>query len=162
VNAQMEAVAHKCLEGAESNRMTFPQVVATLMGAGFEGYSVDFRRGMVAYYSPSGENIEFSGAKPHLPVAANFDATAVKEAIREAQSLVPGYTYQGFIAKVAGAGCAGYMVSFLGRRVLYFARSAETHVEYFLNRLSGSTALNDPKNNVGHLTRSCRISRTLC
>jgi uncharacterized protein YbcV (DUF1398 family) len=127
----MEAIAHKCLEGAESNSMTFPQVVSTLMGVGFEGYSVDFRRGMVAYYLPSGETVEFSGAKPALPVAADFDATAVKEAIREAQTLVPGYTYKGFITKVAGAGCAGYMVSFLGRRVLYFARSAETHVEHF-------------------------------
>ena len=126
----MEAIARKCLKGAESNSMTFPQVVSTLMGAGFEGYSVDFRRGRVAYYSPSGETVEFSG-KPALPVAADFDATAVKEAIREAQMLVPGYTYKGFIAKVAGAGCAGYMVSFLGRRVLYFARSAETHIEHF-------------------------------
>ncbi len=127
----MEAIAHKCLEGAESNSMTFPQVVSTLMGAGFEGYSVDLRRGMVAYYSPSGETVEFTGAKPALPVAADFDATAVKEAIREAQTLVPGYTYKGFLTKVAGAGCAGYIVSFLGRRVLYFARSAETHVEHF-------------------------------
>jgi hypothetical protein len=28
--------------------MTFPQIVATLMEAGFEGYFVDFRRGMRA------------------------------------------------------------------------------------------------------------------
>jgi uncharacterized protein YbcV (DUF1398 family) len=131
VDAQMEAIARKCLEGAESNSMTFPQIVSTLMGAGFEGYSVDFRRGMVAYYSPRGETVEFSGAKPALAVAADFDASAVKDAIRQAQNLVPGYTYMGFIAKVARAGCAGYMVSFLGRRVLYFARSAETHVEHF-------------------------------
>jgi uncharacterized protein YbcV (DUF1398 family) len=127
----MEAIAHKCLKAAESDSMTFPQVVSTLMGAGFEGYSADFRRGMFAYYSPSGEAIEFSGTKPALPVAVAFDVTAVKEAIREAQTLVPGYTYKGFVDKVAAAGCAGYIVSFLGRRVLYFARSAETHVEHF-------------------------------
>jgi uncharacterized protein YbcV (DUF1398 family) len=131
VRTPMEEIAHKCLEGAESNRMRFPQVVSALMEAGFEGYSVDFRRGVVAYYTPSGETIEFSRAKPDLPVAVDFDAAVVKEAIREAQALVPGYTYKGFINKVAGAGCAGYMVSFLGRRVLYFARSAETHVEHF-------------------------------
>jgi hypothetical protein len=29
------------------------------------------------------------------------------------------------------AGCAGYIVSFLGRRVVYFGRTAETHVEHF-------------------------------
>ena len=111
--------------------MTFPQVVSTLMAAGFEGYSVDLRRGTVAYYSPSGDNVELKASKPALPVAEDFNATVVKEAIREAQALVSGYTYKGFITKVAGAGCAGYMVSFLGRRVLYFARSAETHVEHF-------------------------------
>jgi uncharacterized protein YbcV (DUF1398 family) len=131
VDAQMRAIAQKCLEAAQSNSMTFPQVVSTLMRAGFEGYSVDFRKGVVAYYSSAGEAVEFSGAKPDLPVAVNFNVATVKEAIREAQALTPGYTYGGFINKVAGAGCAGYMVSFLGRRVLYFARSAQTHVEYF-------------------------------
>jgi uncharacterized protein YbcV (DUF1398 family) len=127
----MKAIAQKCLEGAESNTMTFPQVVSLLMGAGFEGYAVDFRRGMVTYYSPTGESVELPGARPALPVSADFDANVVKAAIREAQTLAAGYSYRGFVTKVAGAGCAGYMVSFLGRRALYFGRSAETHVEYF-------------------------------
>jgi uncharacterized protein YbcV (DUF1398 family) len=131
VDTQTKAIAQKCLEGAESNTMTFPQIVSTLMEARFEGYAVDFRRGMVAYYSPTGETVELYGTKPEVPVAADFDATVVKDAIREAQTRAPGYTYRGFVTKVARAGCAGYMVSFLGRRVLYFGRSAETHVEPF-------------------------------
>jgi uncharacterized protein YbcV (DUF1398 family) len=44
---------------------------------------------------------------------------------------VPGYTYLGFCKKAALAGCAGYVVSFSGRRVLYIGRTAETHVEHF-------------------------------
>jgi uncharacterized protein YbcV (DUF1398 family) len=131
MNAQMKAIADQCLDGAESNTMTFPQIVSTLMEAGFEGYFVDFRRGVVAYYLPNADSVELSGAKPSGPVAATFNATVVKEAIREAQTLAPGYTYKGFVAKVAGAGCAGYFVSFLGRRVLYFGRSADIHVEHF-------------------------------
>lgn len=131
MNAQLKATAHKCLDGAESGAMTFPEIVSTLMEAGFEGYFVDFRRGMVAYYLPSGESVELSGANPPAPVAAHFNAAVVREAIREAQTLAPGYTYKGFVAKVAGAGCAGYIVSFFGRRVLYFGRTAETHVEHF-------------------------------
>lgn len=51
-------------------------------------------------------------------------------AIREAQALVPGYTYKGFCAKARAAGCAGYIVSFLGRAV-YFGRTAETLTEPF-------------------------------
>ena len=68
---------------------------------------------------------------PHDPVAATFDAVAIQATVREAQALVPGYTYQGFCAKVTAAGCAGYMVSLLGRRAVYFGRTAETHVELF-------------------------------
>ncbi len=29
------------------------------------------------------------------------------------------------------AGCAGYFVSLIGRRAVYFGRTAETHVEPF-------------------------------
>jgi uncharacterized protein YbcV (DUF1398 family) len=133
MNPQMKDIAYKCLEGAESNAMTFPQIVSTLLEAGFEGYFVDFRRGMVSYYLPSGDSVELSGAKATIPIAAAFNAAVVREAIREAQTLVSGYTYKGFVAKVAGAGCAGYIVSFPGRRVLYFGRTADTHVEHFPN-----------------------------
>lgn len=55
----------------------------------------------------------------------------VKSAIREAQALVPGDTYIGFCDNVMRAGCAGYLVSFPGRCVLYFGRTGETHTEYF-------------------------------
>ena len=61
----------------------------------------------------------------------DFNAEEVEQAVREAQSNVPGYSYAGFCAKVKAAGCAGYMVSFLGKRVVYFGRTAETHVEHF-------------------------------
>jgi uncharacterized protein YbcV (DUF1398 family) len=129
----MKTIARQCLEGAETNTMTFPQVVSRLMSAGFEGYAVDFRQRTVAYYSPTGETAELPMTKAALAVAADFNAAAVKEAIREAQTLAPGYTYKGFVTKVAAAGCAGYIVSFLGRRVLYFGRNADTHVEHFPN-----------------------------
>jgi hypothetical protein len=64
-------------------------------------------------------------------VAAEFNLDVVKAAIREAQALVPGYTYKGFCDKIKRAGCAGYLVSFPGHRVLYFGRCGETHTEYF-------------------------------
>jgi len=64
-------------------------------------------------------------------VAPVFDASVVADAVREAQTQAPGYTYRGFCKKVKAAGCAGYMVSFLGKRVVYFGRTGETHVEHF-------------------------------
>jgi uncharacterized protein YbcV (DUF1398 family) len=124
-------LARTTLEGSESGAMTFPQSLKILMEAGFDGYTVDLRHATRTYYMPSGEAIELETEPMTTPVAETFDASVVREAIREAQALVPGYTYKGFCAKVAGAGCAGYMVSLLGRRVLYYARTGETHTEYF-------------------------------
>lgn len=123
-------VARTCLKGAESGAMTFPQIAGTLIEAGFDGYAVDLRRATAIYYRPDGEAAELETTRTK-PVAEHFDAHTVEQAIGEAQSLVPGYTYHGFCAKVAGAGCAGYLVSFVGKRVLYYGRSGETHTEYF-------------------------------
>lgn len=131
MDARLTKIAETCLAGAESNAMTFPQILGTLGSEGFEGYNVDFRRGTATYYRGDGDSVDLPLNRPATPVAAAFDAGAVQAAIREAQRLVSGYTYAGFCDKVTAAGCAGYIVSMLGRRVLYFGRTAETHVERF-------------------------------
>jgi uncharacterized protein YbcV (DUF1398 family) len=130
-------VARATLEGSESGVTTFPQNLRDLMEAGFDGYAVDFRRSMRTYFMPNGETLELKTVPTPTPVAETFDAAIVREAICEAQQLVPGYTYKGFCAKVARAGCAGYVVSLLGRRVLYYGRTCETHTEYFPGTQSG-------------------------
>lgn len=124
-------VARGCLAAAESNTLTFPQIVGTLLQEGFEGYAIDYRRGTATYYLPEGDSVELPTHRIETPVAATFDAARVRAAIKEAQQMAPGDTYKGFSSKVTAAGCAGYLVSFLGRRVLYFGRTAETHVELF-------------------------------
>lgn len=111
--------------------MTFPQIVGRLMDEGFEGYAIDLRRATAIYYLPDGESIELPTHKTDVPVAPAFDAGPIQAAVKEAQLLAPGYSYRGFCRKAASAGCAGYIVSFSGRRVLYIGRTAETHVEYF-------------------------------
>ncbi len=126
-----KSVAKTCLDGAEHGTMTFPQIVGTLMGEGFEGYAVDFRRALATFYLLDGESVEVSSHQIEGPVAPSFDAHRIQGAIREAQLLVPGYTYLGFCEKIAAAGCAGYIVSFSGRRAVYIGRTAETHVEHF-------------------------------
>lgn len=130
MTANWKDIARSCLEGAELGAMTFPQIVGALTEAGFDGYAIDFRRATAVYYRPDGEAIELK-ATPTAPVAERFDASIVRQAIREAQALAPGYTYRGFCAKVAAAGCAGYLVSLPGRRVLYYGRTGETHTEHF-------------------------------
>lgn len=130
MSADWKTVARRTLEGSETDSMSFPEGVKLLIDAGFDGYAVDFRRSVRTYYRPDGETLELATA-PTAPVAERFDADVVKAAIREAQVGAAGYTYKGFCAKVAEAGCAGYLVSFPGRRVLYYGRTAETHTEFF-------------------------------
>ena len=127
----LKQIAEECLRGAETNTMTFPQIVGLLMQEGFESYSIDFRRAKAIYYRPDGDSVELPARRHQATVAQSFDNTPIQAAIREAQQLVPGYTYDGFCRKVMDAGCAGYIVSFSGRRAVYFGRTAETHVEHF-------------------------------
>ncbi|ESQ79669.1 DUF1398 domain-containing protein [Asticcacaulis sp. YBE204] len=132
MDAQSIAVAEACLYGAETGALSFPEIVGKLIEAGFEGYHIDYRRGTATYVGPDGDSVELKGIT--LPVAASFEAAGVAAAVREAQTNAPGYTYRGFSEKVTAAGCAGYIVSFPGRRVLYYGRTAETHVEHFPDR----------------------------
>lgn len=130
MNATWQDVARATLEGSESGGLTFGDGVRMLMEAGFDGYAVDFRRSTRTYYMPDGATLELETERTR-PVAERFDVPVIREALREAQALVPGYTYKGFCAKVAEAGCAGYMVSLIGKRVLYHGRTGETHTEHF-------------------------------
>ncbi len=125
-----ENIAKSCLLGAENDDMTFPEIVQALIQAGFESYAIDYRRCRPIYYLPDGQSVEYP-THPSGSVAERFDASAIQAAIRDAQQLAPGYTYKGFCQKVTKAGCAGYIVSFAGRRVVYIGRTADIHVERF-------------------------------
>lgn len=131
MDAKLVATAQQCLSGAYEGTLDFPTIVGTLIQAGFEGYSVDYRRNTSTYFTSGGDSLELATPKSDGYVAEEFKASDVEQAVREAQTNAPGYTYAGFCSKVKAAGCAGYMVSFLGKRVMYFGRTAETHVEHF-------------------------------
>ena len=47
MDTKQQAIARQCLEAAENNTMTFPQIVGTMMVSVFECYLVDLRRGHV-------------------------------------------------------------------------------------------------------------------
>lgn len=134
MDAERVAVAQRCMEAAHDGSLSFPQIVGELVSGGFEGYAVDYRCNTQTYYLPDGDNVAL--AMPISPgvVVEGFDAAAVGVLVRWAQASSPDYSYRAFCEKVKAAGCAGYLVSFLGRRVVYFGRSAETHVEHFPGR----------------------------
>ncbi|MGK0491323.1 MAG: hypothetical protein ACJASD_001543 [Sphingomonas echinoides] len=99
-----------------------------------ESYVIDVRRATATYYLPDGESIELPAHRVDAPIAPVFGTARMQAAIREAKHHVPGYSYKGFRDRAVVAGCAGYIVSFSGRRALYVGRTAETHVEHFPNQ----------------------------
>ena len=131
MDAERVSIAKACQEGAHDNSLSFPEFVGKLIAAGFEGYTVDYRRNAQAFYLPDGDSVVLEMHPYAGSVAANFDAVEVERLVRWAQANPADYSYVAFCEKAKAAGCAGYLVSFLGRRVVYFGRTAETHVEHF-------------------------------
>lgn len=131
MDAERISVARNCLEAAHDGSLGFPDIVGRLIAAGFEGYAVDYRRNSQTFYLPDGDSVVLAIPPAGQAVAPAFDAVEVERLVRWAQANPPDYRYQDFCRKVTAAGCAGYLVSFLGRRVVYVGRTAETHVEPF-------------------------------
>jgi len=131
MDAQVKAVVAACSKASEDKRMSFVEIVKALSEAGVEGYLADFRRAAKTYYLADGDCIDVPAERRAVEPAMAFHPPGVQAAIREAQANGPDYTYKGFCEKVLAAGCVGYIVSIVGRRAVYFGRSAETHVELF-------------------------------
>lgn len=131
MDAERIAIAQACLDAAHHGSLSFPEIVGRLRDAGFEGYAVDYRRNRQIYYLPDGDSAAFDMPESAGSVAAVFDTAGIEALVRWAQRNPADYNYGAFCERVKAAGCAGYLVSFLGRRVVYYGRTAETHVELF-------------------------------
>lgn len=131
MDAERIALAETCLTAAHDGSLGFPEIVGRLMGAGFDGYTVDYRRNCQTFYLPDGDSVTLDMPQPRAPTALGFNGETVAALVRWAQAGPADYSYTAFSTRAKAAGCAGYHVSFPGRRVLYFGRTAETHVEHF-------------------------------
>ncbi|MBY8823277.1 hypothetical protein [Sphingomonas colocasiae] len=131
MDAQLVAVALRCLEAAHDGSMDFPAIIDTLMRAGFEGYEVNYRTGRQTVYLPDGDSAVLAIHPYAGPVQPDLRVGKLAELVRWAQSGDPSYSYAAFSEAAKQAGCAGYMVSFPGRRVLYYGRTGEVHTEFF-------------------------------
>jgi len=131
MNPKLIAVAQTCLDAAYDKTMAFPEIVGRLIASGFEGYLVDYRRNTTTYFMPDGDSVLLENRPTEGSVAQQFDRPGVAAQVRWAQANPPEYSYAAFCKNVKASGCAGYLVSFLGRRVLYFGRTADTHIEPF-------------------------------
>ena len=129
MNAEKTQVIQECARGALSGVLTFPEIVGKLADIGIERYHADYHRQEITYYLPDGDSLVIATPHPSHPTAVEFSASAVEAAVRQSQR--NEHTYLDFIRKTMSAGCVGYFVQITGRRVIYFGRNGESHVEYF-------------------------------
>ncbi|NUB46806.1 DUF1398 domain-containing protein [Fertoebacter nigrum] len=131
MDAERTAIAETCLHAAHNGSLSFPEIVGRLITAGFEGYAVDYRRNTQTFYLTEGDSVVLDMPQAPGSIGITFDAGEVERLVRWAQANPADYSYSAFSEKAKVAGCAGYLVSFIGRRVVYCGRTAETHVEHF-------------------------------
>ena len=124
-----QSVVDACSQGSEDNSLTFPQQLKMLAEVGVEGYYTDLRRNRKIYYLPDGDSLKSNAQPIGVVIPERFDPAGVVAAVKQSQA--GGLTYKDFCKKVMAAGCSCYVVSLLGRRVVYLGRTGETHVEHF-------------------------------
>jgi uncharacterized protein YbcV (DUF1398 family) len=125
---QIQAIEN-CLALSLAGEIQFPEVVGRLAAAGVERYHADYCREEVTYYITSGETHVATSQHDAGTIGHSFDATAVAAAVGQSQRAE--HTYRDFVRKTMAAGCVGYFVQLTGRRVIYFGRTGDCHVEYF-------------------------------
>jgi uncharacterized protein YbcV (DUF1398 family) len=117
------------LAGSLAGTNAFPDVVRTLTAERVESYRADLVRMEETFYMPDGtthvEKLEF----PKLPIGEEFDAADVVAAIRDSQA--GKCKYPEFLTRVMNAGTTSYVAYLKGKRVIYFGRKGEFHVEEF-------------------------------
>jgi uncharacterized protein YbcV (DUF1398 family) len=121
----IEEVARATQQGT----MTFPQVVQRLLDLGVESYRVDFAAAEKTHYLADGTTEAVRMILEPGPIAAEFDAEALVAAIRGAQA--DTVRYPEFVQRSTTAGVIGYWAFLTGKRVIYFGRKGEQHIEEF-------------------------------
>jgi len=124
-----ETIVKEVIAKVAEGKIAFPEVVRTLTNEGFISYHVDYLRGEARYYHRSADSLMEKLDHAFPSVAENFSAEAVQAAIRRSQAGTA--TYSDFIRDSAAAGCVYYIVYLTGRKVKYFGRDGDEHVENF-------------------------------
>ncbi|HEY4295572.1 MAG TPA: DUF1398 family protein [Paraburkholderia sp.] len=129
MDAQIRDVLLECTKASDEERVTFPEVVKKLIGAGVERYHADLLRSEKTYYLPNGESEVVPSHAVGIVPSQEFSAQGVDAAVRAIQA--GKIQYKTFCERVATAGCVGYFVSIAGKRAVYYGRTGDSHVEWF-------------------------------
>jgi uncharacterized protein YbcV (DUF1398 family) len=122
-------VIHELAFATQQGKITFPQVVQGLLEAGVESYFVDFATRQKTHYLADGTTHAVPMILDPGPIAAEFSSADLIAAIRGAQA--DTVRYPEFVTRATAAGVIGYWAFLTGKRVIYFGRKGEQHIEEF-------------------------------
>lgn len=120
---------HDVLIESQEGKLIFPEVVRRLLEAGVESYFCDLAAGAETFYLRDGKTHVEKMVLPLAPIAEEFSSSEVVAAIRGAQA--DTIRYPEFMKRSAAAGVIAYWAFLAGRKVVYFGRKGELHVEEF-------------------------------
>jgi uncharacterized protein YbcV (DUF1398 family) len=120
---------HELATATQQGKMTFPQVVKGLLEAGVESYLVDFATKQKTHYLANGTTHTVPLILDPGPIAEDFNGAELVAAIRGAQA--DTVRYPEFVKRSTTAGVIGYWAFLTGKRVTYFGRKGEQHIEEF-------------------------------
>jgi uncharacterized protein YbcV (DUF1398 family) len=122
-------VIQQVLAESQAGKLIFPEVVRRLSEVGVESYLCDLATGAETFYMSDGTTHMEKMTLPLSPIAEQFSASGIVEAIRGAQS--DTIRYPEFMKRSAAAGIIAYWAFLTGKKVIYFGRNGESHVEEF-------------------------------
>jgi uncharacterized protein YbcV (DUF1398 family) len=128
VNVNTSAM-HEVLALSQEGKLIFPEVVRRLLEAGVESYFADLAKGEETFYMPDGATHVEKMILPSTAIAEAFSSSGIVSAIRAAQA--DTIRYPEFMKRAAAAGIIGYWAFLTGKKVIYFGRKGEFHVEEF-------------------------------
>ena len=122
-------VIHETLAKSQAGELIFPEVVRRLMEVGVESYFCDLANGAETFYLTNGKTHYEKMVLPLMPISEEFSSPDLVEAIRGAQT--DTIRYPEFMRRSSAAGVIAYWAFLTGRKVIYFGRKGEFHIEEF-------------------------------
>lgn len=110
--------------------MPFPEIVGKLISNDVESYFVDFASSSMTFYGRLGGVVVAPLLLPNLsPIADALNSAELRSAIADSQAR--GQKFPVFCERATRAGVQGYFAFLSGKRVTYFGRQGDHHVEWF-------------------------------
>ena len=120
-------VMREVMAETQAGKLIFPEVVRRLLDAGVDSYFCDLAAREETFYMSDGKTHSEKMTLASAQIALEFSPSEVVAAIRGAQA--DTIRYPEFVKRSVAAGVIAYWAFLAGKRVIYFGRKGEFHVE---------------------------------